>query len=166
MMIPPRKCDNEADSIKASSRSHQMVPPIILFSLGSPLSAAIEFSLWSPIIADLDTMERSDRNVDSLLHPRTRFFFIFYLMYIFRSLVPRLLPAFQCCMLPGGYTYKMVTVTHFKDLDSFTCELQIKLETEESVRKWVADYNEKTKETMVYECCKNQSGKRVLKNCT
>ena len=40
-------------------------------------------------------------------------------------------------MLPNGYTYKMVTVTHFKDLDSFNCNLKIKLETEESARKWV-----------------------------
>ena len=67
-------------------------------------------------------------------------------------------------MLPEGYTYKMVSVTHFKDLDSFNCELKIKLETEKSVRKWVTEYNERTKETMVYECCKNQSGKRVVKN--
>ena len=68
-------------------------------------------------------------------------------------------------MLPEGYTHNnnMVTVTHFQDLDSFNCELKLKLGTEESVRKWVADYNEKTKETMVYECCKNLSGKGVLK---
>ena len=66
-------------------------------------------------------------------------------------------------MLPEGYSYKMVTVTNFKDLDSFNCELKIKLETEESIRKWIGEYNEKTKETMVYECCKNLSGKRVVK---
>ena len=66
-------------------------------------------------------------------------------------------------MLTEGYTYKMVSVTHFKDLDSFNCEFRINLETEESVRKWVAEYNEKTKETMVYECYKNQSGKRIVK---
>ena len=34
-------------------------------------------------------------------------------------------------MLPEGYTYKIVTVTHFKDLDLFNCGLEI----EESVRK-------------------------------
>ena len=34
--------------------------------------------------------------------------------------------------LPEGYTYRMVSVTHFKDLDSFNCELKIKLEIEES----------------------------------
>ena len=66
-------------------------------------------------------------------------------------------------MLPEGYSYKMVTVKNFKDLDSFNCELKIKLETEESIRKWIGEYNEKTKETMVYECCKNLSGKRVVK---
>ena len=41
--------------------------------------------------------------------------------------------------LPEGYTYKMISVTHFKDLNSYNCELKIKLETEESVRKWVAE---------------------------
>ena len=66
-------------------------------------------------------------------------------------------------MLPEDYSYKMVTVKNFKDLDSFNCELKIKLETEESIRKWIGEYNEKTKETMVYECCKNLSGKRVVK---
>ena len=33
-------------------------------------------------------------------------------------------------ILPEGYTYKMITITNFKDLDSFDCELKIKLETE------------------------------------
>ena len=65
-------------------------------------------------------------------------------------------------MLPKGYTYKIVSVTHFKDLDSF--ELKIKIETEEHVRKWATDYNQKSKETMVYERCKNRNGKRVVKN--
>ena len=35
-------------------------------------------------------------------------------------------------MLPEGYTYNMVTVTHFQDLDSFNCEFKLKLGTEES----------------------------------
>ena len=65
--------------------------------------------------------------------------------------------------LPEGYTYKMVTVTHFKDLDSFNCELKIKLGTEESVRKWVADYDEM--ETMVYDSVKTKVEKELLKNC-
>ena len=66
-------------------------------------------------------------------------------------------------MLPDGYTYKMVSVTQFKDLNSFNCEFKIKLETEEGARKWIAEYNKRTKETMVYDCCKNLSGKRVIK---
>ena len=66
-------------------------------------------------------------------------------------------------MLPEGYTYKMLSVTHFKDLQSFTCEFKVKLENEECARKWIAEYNEKTKETMVYECCRSLSGKRIVK---
>ena len=42
-------------------------------------------------------------------------------------------------MFPDGYTYKMVTVTHFTDLDSFNCNFKMKLETEESAIKWVAE---------------------------
>ena len=38
------------------------------------------------------------------------------------------------CMLPDGYTYKMVMVTHFKDIDSFNFNFKIKLGTEDSVR--------------------------------
>ena len=66
-------------------------------------------------------------------------------------------------MLPKGYTYKMLSVTHFKDLESFTCDFKVKLQNEECVRKWIAEYNEKTKETMVHECCKSVSGKQVMK---
>ena len=67
-------------------------------------------------------------------------------------------------MLPDGYTYKMLTATHFNDLESFICDLKIKLDTEKSARKWIEEYNTRTKETMVYECCKSLSGKRVVKN--
>ena len=66
-------------------------------------------------------------------------------------------------MLLDGYTYKMLTVTHFNDLKSFICDLKIKLDTEESARKWIEEYNTRTKETMVYECCKSLSGKQVVK---
>ena len=66
-------------------------------------------------------------------------------------------------MLPEGYMYKMLSVTHFKGIESFSCDFKVKIENEESARKWIAEYNEKTKETMVYECCKNLSGKRVMK---
>ena len=43
-------------------------------------------------------------------------------------------------MLPDGYTYKMVTVNL------------------ESARKWIMEYNERTKETMIYKCCKMENG--------
>ena len=66
-------------------------------------------------------------------------------------------------MLPDGYTYKIVCITYFKDLSSFNCEFKIKLDSEDSAKKWVTDYNEKTKETMVFDSCKNLSGKRVVK---
>ena len=66
-------------------------------------------------------------------------------------------------MLPEGYKYKMLFVTHFKDLQSFTCDFKVKLENEKCARKWIVEYNEKTKETMVYECCKSLSRKRVMK---
>ena len=66
-------------------------------------------------------------------------------------------------MLPDNYTYKMLTVVNFDNLDSFNCQFRINLDNEDSTRKWIADYNEKTKETMVFECCKSLSGKHVIK---
>ena len=66
-------------------------------------------------------------------------------------------------MLPDNYTYKMLTVAHFDNLDSFSCHFRIKIDNEDNTRKWITQYNEKTKETMVFECCKSLSGKRVLK---
>ena len=66
-------------------------------------------------------------------------------------------------MLPDGYTYKMIEVTDHKDINSFQCTFKLKIDTEEDTRKWLTDYNEKTKETMVYECCKTGKGKRVIK---
>ena len=66
-------------------------------------------------------------------------------------------------MLPESYTYRMLNVMHFKELNNFHCNFRIKLDTEDSARKWIAKYNEKTKETMVFECCKRLNGKRVIK---
>ena len=66
-------------------------------------------------------------------------------------------------MLPSNYTYKNMCITHFSDLNYFHCEFRIKLQSEECARKWVSDYKEKTKETMVYDSCKNLSGKKVVK---
>ena len=50
-------------------------------------------------------------------------------------------------MLPEGYNYKVVCITNFNDFESFECEFKIKLETEDSARKWIAEYNDRTKET-------------------
>ena len=55
-------------------------------------------------------------------------------------------------MLPNSYTYKVMCITHFSDLNYFHCEFKIKLQSEECARKWV-------KETMVYDSFKNLSGK-------
>ena len=52
-------------------------------------------------------------------------------------------------MLPDNYTYKMLTVAHFDNLDSFSCHFRIKIDNEDNTRKWITQYNEKTKETMV-----------------
>ena len=45
---------------------------------------------------------------------------------------------------------------------SFSCEFKIKLCSEAEARKWVSDYNEVTKETMVYTRSKRHSGKHVV----
>ena len=65
-------------------------------------------------------------------------------------------------LLPDGYTYKTVCITYFKNLSSFNYEFKIKPDSEDSAKKWVTDYNEKTMETMVFDGCKNLSGKRVV----
>ena len=44
----------------------------------------------------------------------------------------------------------MLTVVNFDNLDYFNCQFRINLDNEDSTRKWIADYNEKTKETMVF----------------
>ena len=46
-------------------------------------------------------------------------------------------------MLLEGYNYKMVSITNFNDFESFECEFKIKLETEDSARKWIAEYNKR-----------------------
>ena len=45
---------------------------------------------------------------------------------------------------------------------TFSCEFKIKLCSEAEASKWVSDYNEVTKETMVYTCSKGHSGKHVV----
>ena len=53
-------------------------------------------------------------------------------------------------MLPNIYTHNMLTVVNFDHLDFFNCQFIIGLDNEDSTRKWITDYNEKTKETMVF----------------
>ena len=66
-------------------------------------------------------------------------------------------------MLPDSFTYKMLRVIQYRDIESFHCTFKLDVDNEENVRKWLAAYNEKTKETMVYESCRNGKGKRVAK---
>ena len=49
------------------------------------------------------------------------------------------------------------------DSFSFSCEFKIKLKSEQEARKWVSEYNEKTKETMVYERNRKGSGKNAVR---
>ena len=67
-------------------------------------------------------------------------------------------------LLPEGYDYRFLQIQH-KNADSFsfTCEFKIKLKSEQEARKWVNEYNEKTKETMVYERNRKGSGKHVVR---
>ena len=67
-------------------------------------------------------------------------------------------------LLPEGYDYRFLQI-QYKNADScsFTCEFKIKLKSEQDARKWVNEYNEKTKETMVYERNRKGSGKHVVR---
>lgn len=66
-------------------------------------------------------------------------------------------------LLPNGYIYKLLQVVEYTDINSFHCTFKLKLDTEENTRNWIAAYNDKTKETMVFNCCKSGKGKRVEK---
>ena len=63
-------------------------------------------------------------------------------------------------LLSEGYDYMFVNICMINTITcSFSCEFKIKLCYEAEVRKWVSDYNEVTKETMVYTHSKRRSGK-------
>ena len=66
-------------------------------------------------------------------------------------------------MLPDNYDYKFLEIFEHDHTGSYHCNFGLKLQSEEGARKWVTNYNEKTKETMVYERSKAQNGKRVVK---
>ena len=57
----------------------------------------------------------------------------------------------------------MLTVDYFDNLDCFSCHYRIRTDHEDSTMKWISQYNDKTKEIMVFECCKNRTGKRGQK---
>ena len=67
-------------------------------------------------------------------------------------------------LLPQGYDYRFSQIQS-KNVDSFSfsCEFKIKLKSEQEARKWVNEYNEETKETMVYEHNRKGSGKHVVR---
>ncbi len=48
-------------------------------------------------------------------------------------------------------------------MNSYNCSFKIELDSEESIKKWVTAFNEKSKETMVYETCRSGKGKKVVK---
>ena len=67
-------------------------------------------------------------------------------------------------LLPEGYDYRFSQIqSKNADSFSFSCEFKIKLKSEQEARKWVNEYNEKTKETMVYERNRKGSGKHVVR---
>ena len=67
-------------------------------------------------------------------------------------------------LLPREYEYRFNDISYdTKDSYSFNCTFKVKLTTEEAARKWAADYNNITQETMVFERNKKQMGKRVLR---
>ena len=58
--------------------------------------------------------------------------------------------------LPDNYQNKFIEISEHYHMESFNCSFGLKLQSEEEESKWVADYNKKNKETMVYERIKTQ----------
>ena len=55
-------------------------------------------------------------------------------------------------MLPSKYEYKIHEIdSNEPDANNFTCTFSIKLENEENAKQWVKEYNDITKQTMVFE---------------
>ena len=76
------------------------------------------------------------------------------------------IPAYETAvseMLPDNYLYNTFEVSTFTNKDIFHCKFRIMIDSEEKARKWLQHYNEKSKETMVYERSKKREGKRVVK---
>ena len=74
----------------------------------------------------------------------------------------------RCCtvesVLPKGYEYKFESVDYDKSKEfNFNSNFKIDITCEETARKWVQEYNETTKETMVYERNRKGMGKNVIR---
>ena len=54
-------------------------------------------------------------------------------------------------MLPDIYDYNFTEIFKQDHTGSYHCSFRVKLQSEEDARKWVVNYDDKTKETMVYE---------------
>lgn len=66
-------------------------------------------------------------------------------------------------MLPEKFDHKLLRIIKYDSIESFQCTFKLKLDNEGDIKSWIAAYNSKTKETMVFDCCKTGKGKRVLK---
>ena len=67
-------------------------------------------------------------------------------------------------LLPETYEYRFSPLQYGKsELFTFSCEFKINMRSEQENRKWVSEYNEKTKETMVYVRNGKGSGKHVVR---
>ena len=66
-------------------------------------------------------------------------------------------------MLPDDYLYNTFEILAFENTETFECKFRVMMQTEDAARKWLQKYNEKCKETMVYERSKKRDGKRVIK---
>ena len=67
-------------------------------------------------------------------------------------------------LLPETYDYRFSQIQYGKSESlTFSCEFKINMKSEQEARKWVSEYNEKTKETMVYVRNRKGSGKHVVR---
>ena len=124
----------------------------ITIDQGTPVKedCIIESDMDCIIESDMesDNLEGTDKNSDSDHFGET-----------FCSMKRRIIS-----MLPSKYEYKIHEIdSNEPDANNFTCTFSIKLENEENAKQWVKEYNDITKQTMVFERNKKQAGKRVLR---
>ena len=66
-------------------------------------------------------------------------------------------------VLPKGHEYKFESIHMEGKVAHFNSSFKIDIKCEEAARKWVQEYNETTKETMVYERNRKGTGKNVIR---